>query len=493
MAYTTDGTANFNFFINRQGPRGPQGIQGPEGFSPNVEVEEDYGNTFTLRITNKDSSFVTSNLREHKEDRGGTYVRWDRETEQMYLGDASIPAATDNTAGIIRISDENDIKNKTDNTAITPKQLIENIDTAKEELQTSIDANTQVINSVKSQMVTLEGDQVVSGKKIFSNLVSDKIYSELQDKVVVETFSDSLNILTNLSAEGVIRNSNGIVIDESRLGNTLVKNEATEKYDVRLATNDVAGIVKPDGNTITITEDGTISSIAQGDVTAAGDNIFTGHNTFKRKTIFTGSTVSGDPDLVINKSSASPSIIQFGPTGTLILQSKDSDTVKDALGISYRVIQPYTDIQAAYDFISTKPYYLHQESIIAGDNINITKTEKGVSISSTASGGAEIDDTTPATDKVYSSSKTQALVNGIDSTIARLSTELSNALNVITALETRVQALEDLIDGGNAGSTYPADVITYSTKLDMGVGLSENTSLGIDTSLKVEDDNTDNN
>ena len=38
MAYRTDGTANFNFFINRQGPRGPQGIQGPEGFSPNVQI-----------------------------------------------------------------------------------------------------------------------------------------------------------------------------------------------------------------------------------------------------------------------------------------------------------------------------------------------------------------------------------------------------------------------------------------------------------------------
>lgn len=475
MAYTTDGTANFNFFINRQGPRGPQGIQGPEGFSPNVEVEEDYGNTFTLRITNKDSSFVTSNLREHKEDRGGTYVRWDRETEQMYLGDASIPAATDNTAGIIRISDENDIKNKTDNTAITPKQLIENIDTAKEELQTSIDANTQVINSVKSQMVTLEGDQVVSGKKIFSNLVTDKIYSEFQDKVVVETFSDSLNILTNLSTEGVIRNSNGIVIDESRLGGTLAKNEATEKYDVRVATDSLTGIVKPDGTTITITKDGTISSIAQGDVTAAGDNVFSGKNTFKEPVHFGSSLISDSTIFYLGKTFNDTLLYCNDQQVNLASEKRGTviygTTVKDGSG----------------------NIFLTQGNIVAGDNTVINKTSTGIEISSTASGGAEIDDTTPATDKVYSSSKTQTLVNGIDSTIARLSTELSNALNVITALETRVQALEDLIDGGNAGSTYPADVITYSTKLDIGVGLSENTSLGIDTSLKVEDDNTDNN
>lgn len=479
MAYTTDGTANFNFFINRQGPRGPQGVQGPEGFSPKVEVEEDYGNTFTLRVTNKDSSFVTSNLREHKEDRGGTYVRWDRETEQMYLGDAGISAATDSTAGIIRISDSNDIATKNNTTAITPKQLIENIDTVKEELQTSIDANTQLINSLKSQVVTLEDNQIVRGEKTFSHLITDRIYSEVQGKMILTTYSDSVEINTNLDVNGIIRNSNGIVIDDSRLGKTLVKNEATEKYDVRVATDsltgivkpdgttitinengiisatakepdiatvDKAGIVKPDGNTITITEDGTISSIAQGDVTAAGDNNFTGLNTFSNVILY-NTTIPYSNNAFVD--------IYDETNHRQRLKAEYGQLFFGALDSSHQ-----TTLQLRFEEIKNgDARLLTTSNVTAGDNISLALKNGGIEISSTASGGAEIDDTTAATDKVYSSSKTQELINELQSTIA--------------ALQTRVQSLENMIDGGNAGSTYPVELQKFSEKVSEGISINE--------------------
>lgn len=98
MAYKTDGTANFNFFINRQGPRGPQGIQGEEGFSPSITEGENTADTYTLQVNNKDGSFTTPNLKPQFQDRGGDVVKVDRENDTLYFGTVDIPDAVDLTS-----------------------------------------------------------------------------------------------------------------------------------------------------------------------------------------------------------------------------------------------------------------------------------------------------------------------------------------------------------------------------------------------------------
>lgn len=159
MAYRTDGTANFNFFINRQGPRGPQGIQGPEGFSPNVQVEEDQGNTFTLRITNKDNFFITSNLREHKEDRGGDYIRYDRAGQLMYIGDPNF--ATTVKTGEVRLSTVDDLTAGSDTVALTPKVYKDDITNIKTEIQSDITATNLKIDNLTTRLNNLE--EVIDG------------------------------------------------------------------------------------------------------------------------------------------------------------------------------------------------------------------------------------------------------------------------------------------------------------------------------------------
>lgn len=113
----------FNWYLNRQGPRGPQGVKGDTGFSPNITVETDTLNEYILRITNEGGYFLTSNLREHKEDRGGTYIRYDRENGTMYAGEAD--TATDTKAGIIKIATADDVEAEDEFTAVTPAILAE--------------------------------------------------------------------------------------------------------------------------------------------------------------------------------------------------------------------------------------------------------------------------------------------------------------------------------------------------------------------------------
>lgn len=109
--------AEFKFYLNRQGVRGPQGEKGEKGFSPDISVEKDTLSEYILRITNEGGYFLTTNLREHKEDRGGTYIRYDRTTGVMYAGDADY--ASIEKYGIVRLATEEDLLTQEESLAVS--------------------------------------------------------------------------------------------------------------------------------------------------------------------------------------------------------------------------------------------------------------------------------------------------------------------------------------------------------------------------------------
>ena len=109
--------AEFKYYLNRQGARGPQGPQGEKGFSPDISVEKDTLSEYVLRITNEGGYFLTANLREHKEDRGGTYIRYDRGTGVMYAGDADY--ASTEKYGMVRLAREEDLLTQEESLAVS--------------------------------------------------------------------------------------------------------------------------------------------------------------------------------------------------------------------------------------------------------------------------------------------------------------------------------------------------------------------------------------
>lgn len=109
--------AEFRYYLNRQGVRGPQGPQGEKGFSPDISVEKDTLSEYILRITNEGGYFLTTNLREHKEDRGGTYIRYDRTKGVMYAGDADY--ASTEKYGIVRLATEEDLLTQEESLAVS--------------------------------------------------------------------------------------------------------------------------------------------------------------------------------------------------------------------------------------------------------------------------------------------------------------------------------------------------------------------------------------
>lgn len=118
--------ADFNFYLNRQGVPGKQGEKGEQGFSPIITVASDTLSEYILRIQTENNIILTSNLREHKEDLGGTYLRYDRTRGVMYIGEPVF--GDENNFGVVRFASSQDIADLDDTVATTPKNVSDMIE-----------------------------------------------------------------------------------------------------------------------------------------------------------------------------------------------------------------------------------------------------------------------------------------------------------------------------------------------------------------------------
>lgn len=294
--------ADFRYFLNRQGIQGRKGDKGDTGFSPTISVGTDTLNEYKLIIANEVNSFETPNLRGNINvlDNGGTYLRYDAETQQISA--QGLDAATSTTVGGVRMSTASDIETMGDNTVITPANL----------------ADALPVYLQGEGAVTITQDEVTSKTKINVDLSSvDELSTRVSnaETAIVGLQTDVANINSDISTLNSVTANNTASISSINNNITDLNNNKVAKTD--FATTETAGIVKVDGTTITSTGDGTISAnlnytlpIASttqlggvkvdgttitidangvissaggggtGDVTAAGDNVFTGLNTF---------------------------------------------------------------------------------------------------------------------------------------------------------------------------------------------------------------------
>lgn len=516
MAYKNNGTANFNFFLNRQGPRGPQGIQGPQGFSPIVSVEEDVGNTFTLRVTNQDSSFVTSNLREHKEDRGGDYVRYDREGQLMYFGDPDF--ATTLKAGVIRLSTVEDLTNASEEVALTPKIYKDDITTRVQEINQRIDSTntnvTQVNNRVTAldnSTVKLTGNQTIEGTKTFSSKVRTQGV-ELSGNNIIQMDAGNITIgggntnrIDLTSNKGATLNSKNILTEanipssttqplkmENGLVTVQVDNQTIQVQDGKLHANldelgnevntiagDVAALQADllgkqakltAGENITISADNVISSSAsvpENVVTTDGSQSITGNKTFQRVIIdstagrlLTNNIYDADNVLILKRYLDGLSI------GT----SAHKDSSLNVQG-GFK-LKLYDDQGTG----TNEGYILAQNTVTAGDNVTITKTTEGIKISATG-GGTGSGDVTLAGDNSFTGNNTFDGITTFNgdtwANSLKIGTSLKNQQDKIFLNQSSITAgdnitIEETTDGvkisSTGGGSVPTNVVTTDTE-----------------------------
>lgn len=384
--------ADFNWFLNRQGPRGQQGIRGEQGFSPVITVAEDTAKAYILRIQTQDDTFLTPNLRGTVDDLGGTYVRYNPETGQVYAGSPDV--ATTEAYGVVKIATPQDVTDVSQDVVVTPELLVNYVN-GLDLPNNYVTTNTaQTINALKAfrDGISLSSIRNWDGAEVLDFLSGGPFK--------FKTWNNGLNI-----EGGTLSVTDGSIKSKS------IKQLSTDTnvYDVvtsfDLATTENAGIVKPDGSTVLIDENGVISAKSS----EIDDASTSTQSTWSSSKINTEiSTVAQKVvDVQSNVASLDADVSTLKP----IVESHTTSisSINDSIAIAMSDI---TELKEG-----------KQDKLTAGNNITI----EGNVISAT--GGAAINDTTASTETVYSSGKVEEL---------------------IATLTARIEALENEINGGNA-------------------------------------------
>lgn len=174
--------ANFNFYLNRSGPRGQKGEKGDQGFSPSITTNTNTADEYTLLIQNEYDSFVTDNIRPTYDDRGGTYVRVDRANNVQYFGSADI-ATTDNY-GEVKLAQASDLASTVDvgNSNVITVELLK----------------TWFDGQLADNLVTTTNNVTIMGQKTFATSVNftDNILVRGGDLKIYATSDTSDPVLT---------------------------------------------------------------------------------------------------------------------------------------------------------------------------------------------------------------------------------------------------------------------------------------------------------
>ena len=147
--------ADFNYYLNRAGIRGLQGVKGDQGDSPIITVQTETPNEYILKITNPDGTeLISPNLRGNKINiNEGTYVRYNTDTGELYT--SSVDGATGELAGVVRLATDADITNMDEKSAVTPSQLAD----ALSKYLVSPDGSVKIVQNAENSLteLTVEG------------------------------------------------------------------------------------------------------------------------------------------------------------------------------------------------------------------------------------------------------------------------------------------------------------------------------------------------
>lgn len=258
--------AEFRYYLNRQGVRGPQGPQGEKGFSPDISVEKDTLSEYILRITNEGGYFLTTNLREHKEDRGGTYIRYDRATGVMYAGDADY--ASTEKYGIVRLATKEDLLTQEESLAVSSAILNGYLE-------------KYYLNKVNDDVVT--GNVSFRGRTMFTQPINvdrlrgdnEKQYltrSDTSTSIGSLTIPDDDTRLTQGSKEIAYTSDLSNFVTNTALNSALVKYATTDTLNNELSTKVGIDTTETVTGEKTFTKDVIIQGVNKSITLAGGGN-----------------------------------------------------------------------------------------------------------------------------------------------------------------------------------------------------------------------------
>lgn len=254
-------TPEYELILNEQGPQGRQGEKGNEGFSPTVTINTNTDQVYSLTITTADGQIVTPNLKASVPGTGTAGQVLTKNSDTPYdMSFQSLPQAQDNQAGIVQLATENDLEPDSEGEVDSTKAVTPNL------LSTYVE---QEINNADDKYVTLDTEQQITGKKTFAfndGIFANSIKEIDQGSTIITYNQDASNILIGSTGAS----TSNITLRTKQDGQLLYQKGTNNSLQIvtseDIATISKAGIVKPDGTTITIDTDGTLHGAEQGTV-----------------------------------------------------------------------------------------------------------------------------------------------------------------------------------------------------------------------------------
>lgn len=394
--------ADFNFFLNRQGPQGVQGPQGEEGFSPTIEVAVNTASEYKLRITTEDGTFITDNLRGSAvDDQGGTYMRFDPETQQMYAGNPD--QATETSFGVVMIASDEDIEGGSEGVVVTADKLYD--------VNQTLSAHESTMTSLQTQITEISGDI-----PDVSNLATK---SELSTEVSSRTLADA-NLQSQIN-NIVIPTVNDGTLTFTKGGSTLGTFSANTANNVTIdipdgsSPNDGMLVIQKNGATV-----GTFSANSAANTTTNITVPTQLSDLSDGTTVVTQSTLATTLTDYVDNSTLTTTLTDYVETTDLSSVAfsgsyndlSDKPTIPSQISITTTLNSQSTDqevpgaatVYNALQNVSVSTATSSTPGIVQPDNNTITVDANGV-ISTINSGGAQIDDTTTTTTSTWSSTK----------------------------------------------------------------------------------------
>lgn len=222
-------TPEYTIELNQQGPPGIQGEPGADGFSPQITVAQQSNTSYVLTILTSEGQFNTPNLQGAGVPSNGIYGQYLMSNGGSDAQWVDLPVATEGSQGIISIADSDDLENNDNTSAITPAILNNKVQPATPATQGLVHPNNPLYISPtdNGELFILQANVGQQGTVQYGPQQSD---------------------ITNMRFLGL--DDNRPSSEEAKLNGVWLPP----------ALSNMLGGVKPDGTTITITSDGTISA-----------------------------------------------------------------------------------------------------------------------------------------------------------------------------------------------------------------------------------------
>lgn len=396
--------------LNEQGPQGRQGKQGIAGVSPLITEETNDYNTYTLKIVDANGEFVTPNLKYPTIPSGGV--------EGQLLakgsgGDGSLVWDTNSYVTneyLLNYLVENYVTLTTDQT-IEGSKSFENYLTITEEANVTDTGKLKIKLADDTELSAIQGSQLTSANRI---MVGD----------------DNANL--------VLKSSNDLYAYLNGSSNTVKIISANDK-----ATTDALGIVKPDGTTITVDENGVISGSNQYELPIASTDTLGG--------IKVGSDLSIAEDGTLTTNIDTSNLVDITSTQTITGTKTFSNTIY-GIGIALNSVHNIVAYRSGVVYLGDFDY---ATTIQVKGNVNVLRDGSTSVILDTGNISDYIDGT-----------NIQWVDNKLTCNLDELGNEVNTVAGDLTTLTTKVE-------------TNTSDIATIKEQLEQSNELVAGTNISI--------------